>query len=298
MKIVIIGVNGQLGTDCMNIFSGNHEVFGCDIPEVDISSKDSIEKFVLPIQPDVIINCAAFTAVDACETETELARKINADGPKYLAQISNDIGCKLVHISTDYVFSGNKPIPEFYTEEDSVDPLSQYGVTKLAGELAVLEHCPNNLCLRTAWLYSAYGKNFLKTMLKMALSAPERKFTIVNDQYGSLTWSFTLAKQIEKLLETDITGVVHTTSEGYSTWFEAACYFLDAMEVPYNFAPCTTADYPTPAHRPANSHLENVVLKNAGISVFVDWKKDVDAYVKEFKQTLIEEAQALIQEQQ
>ncbi len=294
MKIVIVGVNGQLGTDCVKIFSPSHEVFGCDIPEVDISSKESIEKFVIPLKPDVIINCAAFTNVDACETEQELAKKINADGPKYLAQVATEIGSRFIHISTDYVFSGNKPIPDYYLESDEVDPLSQYGVTKLAGEKAALEYCENTLCLRTAWLYSGYGKNFLKTMLRMALSDPNRAFTIVNDQYGSLTWSYTLAKQIETLLGTDLTGIFHTTSEGYSTCYEAACYFLDTMEVPHSFIPCTTEDFPTPAHRPTNSHLENAALKKQGISVFVDWKKDVDSFVKEFKEPLIAEAKELL----
>lgn len=297
MKIVIVGVNGQLGTDCVKIFSNNHEIIGCDIPQIDIGSQESVEQFILPLKPDVIINCAAYTNVDGCETEQELASKINADGPKYLAQVAEQLGSRLIHISTDYVFSGNKPIPEYYLEDDQVEPLSQYGVTKLAGEQAALKYCSNTLCLRTAWLYSGYGRNFLKTMLKMALSDPEREFTIVNDQYGSLTWSYTLAKQIEKLLETELTGIMHTTSEGYSTWYEAACYFLDTMEVPHNFKPCTTEDYPTPAHRPANSHLENGVLKAENISVFVDWKEDVDQYVKEFKEPLIKEAKEILASQ-
>ncbi len=294
MKILIVGVNGQLGTDCMKIFSGNHQTVGLDIPQIDIGSKESVDNTVLAEKPDVIINCAAFTAVDACETEKELAERINADGPAYLAQAAEENGCRLVHISTDYVFSGNKPIPEYYLEDDPTEPLSQYGITKLAGEKAALKYCRNTVCLRTAWLYSGYGKNFLKTMLRMALSDPEKAFTIVNDQYGSLTWSHTLARQIEKILETDLTGIIHTTSEGYSTWYEAACYFLDTMNIPHNFQPCKTEDYPTPAHRPANSNLENGVLKKEGISVFVDWKQDVDRFVKEFKQELIDEARSII----
>lgn len=297
MKIAIVGVGGQLGTDCVNIFSNDHEIVGLDIPKIDIGDANSVKDVITPIKPDVIINCAAFTNVDGCEAEKELAMKINGDGPKYLAQTADALGSRFIHISTDYVFSGNKPIPEYYTEEDEVDPLSQYGITKLAGEKAAFEYCNNTLCLRTAWLYSGYGKNFLKTMLRMALSDPERAFTIVNDQYGSLTWSFTLAKQIEKLLETEMTGIMHTTSEGYSTWYEAACYFLDTMGVKHNFQPCTTADYPTPAHRPANSNLENKVLKDAGISVFIDWKKDVDLFVERFKEPLIQEAKELINQQ-
>ncbi len=294
MKIAIIGSGGQLGTDCTNIFSGNHQVTGFDVPEIDISSKKSVEENLLPLKPEVIINCAAFTAVDGCETQQELAEKINAQGPANLADVAQSLGSRLVHISTDYVFSGDKKVPETYAENELADPRSQYGITKLAGEKEVTARCKNNLILRTAWLYSGYGNNFLKTMLKLALSDQERQFTIVNDQYGSLTWSHTLARQIEKLLETDLTGVIHTTSEGYSTWYEAACYFLDVMEVKHSFIPCTTEEYPTPTPRPKNSILENGILNTEKLSVFRDWKEDVDQFVREFRTRLIAETKEVL----
>ncbi|PID77463.1 MAG: dTDP-4-dehydrorhamnose reductase [Deltaproteobacteria bacterium] len=290
MKIIITGAGGQLGRDCTKVFAGKNEVLAFDSSQMDISNHKHVDSVITAEKPDVIINCAAFTAVDACETERELAGKINADGPAYLARAAEKTGSRLVHISTDYVFSGSKPIPEYYIEEDETGPLSQYGITKLAGERAVLKYCGNSLCLRTAWLYSGYGKNFLKTILKMALSDPQKDFTIVDDQYGSLTWSYTLARQIARLLDSDLIGIVHATAEGYSSWYEAACYFLNAMQLPHNFKPCKTEDYPTPAHRPANSNLENGVLKREGLSLFVDWREDLDSFAAEFGQQLAAEA--------
>lgn len=290
MKILVIGSKGQLGTDCCKILSAGNEITGCDIPHIDISSQESVETYLAEKKPDVIINCAAYTAVDLCETETELCWKVNADGPANLAKTASKLGAKLIHISTDYVFDGHLAPPSSYKETDPTNPLSEYGKSKLAGEQAVLEHAPDSIILRTAWLYSGYGKNFLKTMLRLAIADPEREMKVVDDQYGSLTWSYTLALQIEKLLTSDIKGIVHATSEGHSTWYEAARYFLDAMGVEYSMRPCTTADYPTPAHRPANSILENCVLDNAGISTFTDWKEDIDRFVNEFREPLLEEA--------
>lgn len=296
MKILIIGCNGQLGKDCNTLLSPEHEIFGSDIVnaeyQMDITDSAQVDDLVSSLKPQVLINCAAYTAVDKCETETELAWKINADGPRNLAQAANRTGARLVHISTDYVFDGKREIPQPYFEDDPVSPISQYGESKLAGEQAVIEHCPSHLILRTAWLYSAHGPNFLKTMLRLALQDATRELKVVNDQYGSLTWSYTLAKQIQKLIDTDKSGIFHTTAEGYSSWYEGACYFLDRMGVEYRMAPCTTAEYPTPATRPANSILENKNLKNAGLNCFVHWQEDVDIYVDTFKESLLAEATA------
>lgn len=290
MKIVIIGASGQLGSDCCNLLAAGNETIGCDLPRVDIGNESSIKEYLAAQRPDVIVNCAAYTAVDTCETEVELSWRINAEGPKYLAKAADKLGSRLIHISTDYVFDGKKPAPEPYIETDPTNPLSQYGRSKLAGEKAVADACANHVILRTAWLYSAYGRNFLKTMLKLAVANPDRELKVVDDQYGSLTWSRTLTRQIQQLLNSDITGIVHATSEGSSTWYEAARYFLDAMDVAYAMRPCTTAEYPTPAHRPTNSILENGVLKDAGISAFVGWQEDLDSFVAEYRQQLLVEA--------
>ena len=290
MKIVIIGAKGQLGSDCCKILAAQNETVGCDIPAIDIGSKTSVDEYLTGMKPDVIINCAAYTAVDACETEQELAWKVNSDGPRHIAQAAERLGSRLIHISTDYVFDGKKQIPESYIETDEPNPLSQYGKSKLAGEEAVAQYASNHVILRTAWLYSASGKNFLKTMLKLAVSGPARELKVVDDQYGSLTWSYTLALQIQQLLNSNLTGIMHTTSEEHSSWYTGARYFLDAMGVPYKMSPCTTAEYPTPAHRPANSILANKVLEDAGLSTFTSWQEDVDKFVAENKEQLLAEA--------
>ena len=292
MDILIIGSGGQLGTDCIKKLSGNHQVVAVDYPEIDITSRQNLAEVWAAHEPEVAINCAAYTAVDRCETDTEAAWLVNADGPRFIGQIAAECDCKVIHISTDYVFDGKKKVPHPYVEDDPVNPLSEYGRSKLAGEEHLQASCPEAVILRTAWLYSANGPNFLKTMLRLALSDPGRKFTIVNDQFGSLTWSWTLAVQIEKLLGSDLCGPIHTTSDGYSSWYEAACYFLDKMGVDHSFVPCTTEDYPTPAHRPANSILRNKVLDDNGVSVFTSWKNDVDRFTEAFRDQLLEEARA------
>lgn len=290
MKILIIGSGGQLGTDCVDILQKNYEIVPIDYPQIDIGSRKSVEDVLHASVPEVIINCAAYTAVDKCETEQEAAWKINADGPRYIAACAAAQGSRIIHVSTDYVFDGKKGLPEPYVEDDQVNPLSEYGKSKLAGEQQTLKFVPEAIILRTAWLYSAHGPNFLKTMLKLALSDPARTFKVVNDQFGSLTWSYTLARQIERLLDSSLTGIFHTTSEGYSSWYEAACYFLAKMAVPHSFVPCTTAEYPTAAHRPTNSILSNRVLKHNNLSVFRSWQEDVDLFVTQHKNTLLEEA--------
>lgn len=290
MKILIIGSKGQLGSDCCTLFAKDNDTFGCDIPTIDITDKKSVSDHFATQKPDVIINSAAYTAVDGCESEQKLSWKVNAVGPELIAQEADKTGARLIHISTDYVFDGNKSAPNPYLESDKPNPLSQYGRSKLAGELAVQQYCANHVILRTAWLYSSNGKNFLKTMLKLAVNNPDQELKVVDDQYGSLTWSNTLAMQIKTLLDSDLTGVFHATSEGHSTWYEAATYFLNKMGVPYSMRPCTTEDYPTPAHRPANSILKNQRLIEAGLSKFGHWQEHVDQFVEKHRELLLEEA--------
>ncbi len=291
MRIVIIGSKGQLGTDCCNILAEENETVGCDIPNIDITDEANVDQYIKERDPQVIINCAAYTAVDDCESELDLSWKVNAEGPKYLAKAAAKYGARLIHVSTDYVFDGHLEAPNSYKESDKPNPLSQYGRSKLAGEEAVMEYAPDHIILRTAWLYSAYGKNFLKTMLKLAVADPNREMKVVDDQHGSLTWSYTLAHQVQKLLTADVQGIFHATAENHSTWYEGARYFLDKMGVEYKMRPCTTEEYPTPAHRPANSILENTRLTEAGINVFNSWQDDIDSFVGMFKEELLKEAQ-------
>ncbi len=287
MKILISGGQGQLGHDVGRIPASGHNIIALGSSELDISDLQTVQKVIEQLQPDILINCAAYTAVDKCETEKELAWKVNATGPENLAKAMEERGGRLIHISTDYVFDGNRKIPAAYHEYDPVSPLSEYGRSKLAGEEAIGRISTNHVILRTAWLYGMHGNNFLKTMLRLSLADPARELKVVNDQYGSLTWTHSLARQIHTLFSADIQGIVHATADGSSTWYEGACYFLKSMGVPFRLSPCTTAEYPTPAHRPANSILANSRLEEAGISVFQTWQQDIDDFVKQHRAELL-----------
>ena len=290
MKIIITGNKGQLGTDCTIVLSKTHEVLGVDIDDVDITKIQDVEAMVQQFAPDIIINCAAYTRVDDCETEKELAWKVNVDGAENLARCASKYGVRLVHISTDYVFDGQKNVPDPYLETDETGPISYYGKTKLEGEKAVIRTTDQHVIIRTAWLYGIGGHNFLKTMLKLSLKSSDNKIKVVNDQYGSPTWSYRLALQIERILKTNYRGIFHATAEGYCTWYELADYFLNKMDVPYSMIPCTTLEYPTPAARPMNSILENRNLKDKGVNIMAHWKSDIDEFVLNFRKVLIEEA--------
>ncbi|NLZ17241.1 MAG: dTDP-4-dehydrorhamnose reductase [Desulfobulbaceae bacterium] len=292
MRIVIVGANGQLGRDSIEILGPNHTVWASDATEVDITDQSQVQALFQRHQPDVVINCAAFTAVDACESNVEASMAVNARGPELLALACREHGSRLIQVSTDYVFDGARPAPQPYLEEDTAQPTSMYGKSKLAGEEAVQAVLENHLIVRTAWLYGIGNKNFLKTMLRLAISDPKRIIKVVNDQHGSLTWSWRLALQIERLLSTDLTGIVHATAEGHSTWYEGARYFLDCMQVPYNIVPCTTAEYPTPARRPANSILENDRLKEHGCNLMLSWQEDVRLFAERYREELLAEAKA------
>jgi dTDP-4-dehydrorhamnose reductase len=289
VKILITGAGGQLGHDCLGVFGKTHQVAALGHRELDITRQALVHETVGKIRPDLIINCAAHTGVDACETETELARKLNVSGPRYLAQSADRHGSLLVHISTDYVFDGQKPIADGYVENDDPRPLSVYGKTKLAGEKAVSEETPHHIILRTAWLYGIQGHNFLKTMLKLTHAIPSREFKVVNDQFGSPTWSHRLALQIEKLVEKGARGIYHATAEGVCTWYELADYFLGKMNVPHRIVPCTSEEFPTAAARPKNSILENGLLKKERLNIMVPWQDDVAQYAAQFGEQLMRE---------
>lgn len=292
MNILITGARGQLGQDCTRVLGANHRVHACGSADLDITSPEQVRSSFRQVQPDLVVNCAAYTAVDRCETDQENCRRVNAAGPEIIATACADAGVKLIHISTDYVFDGAKTVPVPYTEYDQPGPASEYGRSKLAGEELIRAILQNHIILRTAWLYGIGGHNFLKTMLRLAVTNPRRTIRVVNDQYGSLTWSHRLARQIETLITGDTTGTFHATAEGHCTWYEGAKFFLEAMQVLFTLEPCTTADYPTPARRPVNSILENNRLKEHGLNRMVPWQEDVQEFVSHFRNELLAEARA------
>ncbi len=284
-NVLITGSKGQLGTDCLGVFNGVAGLAGIDLPEVDLSDRRACFAVLDRLRPETIVNCAAYTAVDACETDKS-CWKANAELPGHLAEWVGKNGAFLIHVSTDYVFSGDRPLFGAYRESDEPNPISEYGRSKLAGEQAIRAQTDRFAILRTAWLYGANGKNFLKTMLRLTLQNPGKPFKVVDDQYGSPTWSHTLARQIRVVAENRATGIFHASSEGYCTWFNLACAFLDGLGVEHRFVPCATSEFPTPTKRPANSILENAHAKELGINVFNDWKKELHEFVQQHGQAL------------
>lgn len=287
MKILLTGASGRLGSDCEQVLKRDYEVIAPDKEEFDITSWDKVITSINQLSPDIILNCAAFTKVDECETERKVAERINVEGPRNLAQGAARYDKVIVHISSDFVFNGRKRIPQPYFEDDPMDPLSFYGLTKMESEMAVKQNTPNYIIVRAGWLYGMRGDNFLKKMLTLALKDNRESIYVVNDQFGSPTWSYRVARQIKLLIDSGKEGVYHATSEGYCSRYECAKYFLEKMEIKTPLVPCTTKDYPTPAMRPANCILENRQLKREGLNIMPNWQKDLDVFIDEYGEKLL-----------
>ncbi len=287
MKILLTGASGQLGSECKEVLENDYEIIAPNKEELDITSWDKVIMGIDQLSPDIILNCAAFTKVDECETERKEYEKINVEGPRNLAQGAARYDKILVHISSDFVFNGKKKLPQPYFEDDPMDPLSFYGLTKMESEIAVKQNAPNYLIIRAGWLYSIRGDNFIKKILKLALKKDQKSMYVVNDQFGSPTWSHSLALQIKLLIENRKDGVYHATSEGYCSRYEWAKYFLEKMEIKIPVLPCATNEYPTPAIRPVNSILENRQLKSEGFNIMPNWKKDLDIFIDKYGEKLL-----------
>jgi dTDP-4-dehydrorhamnose reductase len=276
-KLLLTGINGQVGNALQVSLAGQFEVIGLTRAQLDLTRPDEIRRVISELKPEIIINPAAYTAVDQAESEQELAYAINATAPQIFAEEAMKLKAVLIHFSTDYVYDGNKPTP--YTELDEVNPLSIYGKSKLAGEDAIRKVGLPHLILRTSWVYSDYGKNFLKTILR--LGAERDNLRIVSDQYGAPTSAYSIATGVVQLLnawdtsDPDHTGVYHFTNQGSASWYEFACQIVKEYEVLSsqngltklkikleNIAPISTSEYPTPAVRPINSRLDNTKLND------------------------------------
>lgn len=290
MKILLAGGTGLLGRECLEVLSGSHEVWAPGRGQLDITDWGQVKEAVSAVRPEVILNCAAFSQVDLCETERDLAFRVNALGPRHLARAAARQGSLMVHISTDYVFDGQKPPPEPYLEEEATNPLSWYGQTKLEGERAVQEEAPRHLILRTAWLYGRRGRNFLTIILKLALDPKVPEIRVVADQFGSPTWSHRLALQVNRLLEAGVEGLYHASAEGYCSRYEQAAFFLEKLRIGKPLKPCASRDFPALATRPLNSILENRRLKLAGLNFMRPWQEDLAAFVAAHGARLLREA--------
>ncbi len=296
MKILLTGANGQLGTELRRCLAqGKTElgplpeklvratVISTDVDTLDITNYYEVASFVRHHQPDAIISCAAYTNVDGCETNRAAAFSVNALGARNLAMAAEEIGAKLVHISTDYVFSGNATEP--VAEYEMPDPQSIYGKTKRLGEEYVQQFCSRYFILRTAWLYGYAGNNFVKTMLRAG--AKFGKLEVVDDQLGNPTNAADLAHHILKLLVTKEYGVYHCTGEGVCSWYDFAAEIMRLSGVQATVAPCTSAQYkekhPDAASRPAYSALENMMLKATIGNEMRDWKAALACFFENYK---------------
>lgn len=264
MKILITGANGMLAKAVKNEFR-NEELICTDVAELDITNLEAVEEFVAEIKPDYIINCAAYTAVDKAEEQEELAYKINAIGPKNLAIASKQNNAVLVHISTDYVFGGDKPIKQDYSEEDEKNPQAIYGITKLEGEKFIEENGSNYYIFRTAWLYGE-GNNFVRTMINLAKDRNE--VSVVNDQHGSPTYAVDLASIIHQAIDKKIPfGAYNATNIGYTTWYDFTKKIYEFKSIDCKVKPVTSEEFVRPAKRPLNSQMSKDKLLKNGIII-------------------------------
>ena len=247
--ILVVGSKGMLGQELMGIFGSRAR--GVDVGEIDITDMESVQRVLLTLKPRVVVNAAAYTNVDGCETQVELALQVNGEGVAHLAMISKEIGAKLVQVSTDYVFDGGKGAP--YLEDDPTAPLSIYGESKLAGEMNARFN-PDHLIVRTQWLYGHAGKNFVETMLR--LGGERSEVSVVDDQVGSPTWTYDLALAIKALIEKGCSGTYHAANSGFVSWngFAAEIFRLAGLQVAVK--PITTAQFALPAARPLYSTLD------------------------------------------
>ena len=295
MKILLLGSKGMLGSDCRTVLSENYEILSPDKKELDIVSWDKVIDRMHHLHPEIVLNCAAVTDLDVCEESRHsyMVKKVNVEGPRNIAQASARYDCKVIQISSDQVFDGEKAVPQPYFEDDTLDPLSAYGRSKMESEIAVRENAPDYMIIRTGWLYGMEGDNFVKALLASVLGKKKsKKVKVVEDQFGSPTWSYRLAQQIQELIHTDGKGTYHATAEGYCSRLEYARFILDKLNLKASLEPCSLAECRRKAKRPANCILENRILKKYGINLLPDWKEDLDLFLDQFGEDLIKQAKA------
>lgn len=271
MKIVLIGANGMLGTELKKIFK-DQDLIAWDVEDVSIVDKDRIISKIKGAKPDVIINAAAYTAVDDCEENQELACQVNGEGPGNLAIAAKETNATLIHYSTDYIFNGEKK--DGYDEEyDKVDPVNVYGESKALGEKLIKESGCKYYIIRTAWLYGEGGNNFVDTMIKLGQEKDELK--IVNDQIGCPTYAVDLADRTKELIKNNVpSGVYHITNSGSCSWYEFACEIFKIKKIDVKAIPCASDEFPRPAKRPAYS-----ILINTKIEPVRPWKDALKEYL-------------------
>ena len=283
MKILVTGVKGQLGYDVVNeCQKRGYDAIGVDVEEMDITNPEAVDRVIAEENPDAVIHCAAWTAVDAAEDPENVAkvRAVNADGTQNIANVCKKLNCKLLYISTDYVFDGQGSEPWLPDQKD-YRPLNVYGQTKLEGELAVANTVEKYFIVRIAWVFGVNGKNFIKTMLNVGKT--HDTIRVVNDQIGTPTYTYDLARLLVDMAESEKYGYYHATNEGgYISWYDFACEIFRQAGYPTKVIPVTTAEYGlSKAKRPFNSRLDKHKLVENGFTPLPDWKDALKRYLKE-----------------
>ena len=285
MRFLVTGVKGQLGYDCVRELRerGFSDVIGIDIEDLDITDEAAVHKLVNELKPDVIMHNAAWTAVDKAEQFKYEVYKVNALGPKYLAEAAKEVGAKIIYISTDYVFPGTGE--KAYKPDDPVGPKSTYGLTKWQGE-EVVKLNPKHFIVRISWVFGINGNNFVKTMLRLAET--HKELSIVNDQIGSPTYTYDLSKLLCDLAVTEKYGIYHATNEGYCSWAEFASEIFRLADKGVIIRPVTTEEYlrmnPQQAARPLNSRMDKSKLEECGLDRLPSWQDALKRYLEQLQQ--------------
>ena len=282
MKVLVTGVKGQLGHDVMNELAlRGIEGIGVDVEEMDITDRTACETVISQEKPDAVIHCAAYTAVDAAEDNLELCRKINAEGTRNIARVCKAMDIKMMYISTDYVFNGGGERP--WEPDDHREPLNVYGLTKYEGEIAVEQNVQKYFIVRIAWVFGVNGKNFIKTMLR--LGKEKGAVSVVDDQIGSPTYTYDLARLLVDMIQTDKYGRYHATNEGLCSWYEFACeIFRQAGMDEVKVTPVDSDGFPAKAKRPSNSRMSKEKLTENGFERLPSWQNALERYLKALKE--------------
>lgn len=279
MKVLVTGVKGQLGYDVVKECEKRGiEAIGVDVEEMDITDAAACERVITEAKADAVIHCAAYTAVDAAEDNEDLCRKVNAEGTRNIAEVCRKLDIKMMYFSTDYVFNGQGERP--WEPDDPREPLNVYGQTKHEGELAVQELLEKYFIVRIAWVFGVNGKNFIKTMLR--LGKERGAVSVVDDQIGSPTYTYDLARLVVDMIQTDRYGIYHATNEGLCSWYEFACQIFKAAGMnQVKVTPVDSTAFPAKAKRPHNSRMDKSKLAENGFEPLPSWEDALERYLKE-----------------
>lgn len=279
MKVLVTGVKGQLGYDVVReLQKRGHEAVGVDIDEMDITDAAAVERVMTEVQPDAVIHCSAYTAVDRAEEDIEICRRVNVDGTENIAKICEKLNCIMLYLSTDYIFSGDGERP--WEPDDEASPLNAYGQSKYDGELALKKYVEKYFIVRISWVFGINGNNFIKTMLRLGRENGAVK--VVDDQIGSPTYTYDLARLLVDMIESDRYGAYHATNEGICSWYEFAKEIFRAAGMDnVSVTPVKSGEFPVKAKRPKNSRMSKEKLVTNGFSLLPAWQDAVARYIKE-----------------